>query len=363
MYKPAITYFLLLLAATLACALKPVSEWDEIPYMCLVRHDHNSAAVYADLKQRLSVREYAILTGTGDGHLPPNAYKQAMVSQPESLAEQFPFYKVKPIFLAIAWMLVAVGVSAFTALHLISACAFFVTGCVIWSWISKYAVGWAAVPIAVTILLQPFMIQTARALLPDALGLALVVGGAYCVSERHQTRIGYGLLLLSILDRPDNVIFCVLVFALYRALLPLVAAIALYFSNNYFAHSYSWAKLFTQTFVHPLTMPKEAVVRVSARLYFDIFFKNTLNLATHSELLLILAISLWIAIAFPACRKYLGVCLATIVLHQTAFPVRDSYSANRFFSPEYLLLILVAASSIVGWRAQKDGAQKMNPKT
>ena len=358
MKKAALVYLAILVMATLACALKPVSDWDAIPYMGLVRHNHNPAAVYADLKQRVPAQEYAVLTGAGDGNGSSNEFKGDIFTHPEHLAEQLPFYKVKPLFLALAWVLTAAGLSAFTALHLISAIAFFGTGCVIWSWISKYVMGWVAVPVAATILLQPFMIQTARALLPDALGMALVVSGAYYAWELRRTQLGYGLLLFAILARPDNIIFCVLFFALCRALVPLASAISLYLLNNYFAHSYGWSKLFYNTFVHPLTMPKETAVHVGAKLYFNIFASNSLNLVTHSELLLIGAIGLWIAIAFTGTRKFSLVCVATIALHQIAFPLRDSFGANRFYAPEYLLLILLAASSILSRRAEVDAVDE-----
>lgn len=354
MKKPAIAYLFLLIATTLVCTLKPIyGVWDEVAYMSLVRQDHNAAAAYAELQRSIPSKEYEGLIGMGS--VPASApnddgsvYMQDMATHPDHFMQQMPLYKVKPLFLAATWVLWKFGLPLFTALHTVSSLSFFMTGLIVWQWLSKYIFGWAAFLVASTVILQPFLLQTARAPLPDALGIALLVAGAYFVREQKRDLLGAGLLLLSILARPDNLIFCVLFFILQWMLIPLVGAVAIHFAVNHFTHGWSWAKLFYHPFVHWLLTPQSTVVHVGPRLYLGILVKNTFNITMHTQLFLFVVLGIWLILGYRTQRTFVCLCLGTIFLHQMAFPIGDNINANRFFAPEYLLILLVAASVILG---------------
>lgn len=358
MRKAAVGYIVVLGLAALVCLVRPRStDWDMVMYLSLVQQKHNPAAAYAELQRSIPHQAYQILTGeTGasgqygtDGK---SIYLRDMASSPDHFMQQTPLYAVKPLYIAAVWLLWKAGLSLFFAMHAVSAMAYFMTGWIVWLWTTKHLVGWTAFLAASTLALQPFLLQLARAPLPDALGLSLQMMGAYLIWERDRKAVGAGLLLLSILARPDAVLFCLLLFASLRMFVPMVGAVAVYLANNYFAHSYGWAKLFYHTFVHLLPAPKQAVVHVGPGLYFHVLAANTQHLVLNDTLLfLVFALGAWGLRAQWELRGPVLVCLATIVLHQLAFPVMFAFDADRFYAVEYLIVLLFAAQAFLSGRA------------
>lgn len=89
MSKPVAAYLVVLILVTLACVLKPqYGEWDMVAYMALVRHDHNPAAVYAELQRSLPSKDYREIIGVGDlpesfPKDPDSVYRRDVATNPE----------------------------------------------------------------------------------------------------------------------------------------------------------------------------------------------------------------------------------------------------------------------------------------
>lgn len=341
--KAKISFFSVLSLATLGVILFPQYRgWDMAAYIALAGNTQQQT--YAELQRALPPAIYQELIGNVDESRPDGAweYRRDVFANGDHFRQQLPFYTVKPLHIVAIWALSKLGVPLFTATHLMSAVSFFVIGLVSWTWLSRYLSPWLTMAAGLTIVLQPFVLQAGRSYFPDAMSMALLISGAYFLWEQPKAALAVPLLLLSILARPDNLIFCFLAFALDRRFLYALASGCVYLANNYFAHAYSWSTLFYHSFIRYLPAPADATVHVTPSTYFQVLLVNSEILLVRSEVVVVATLGIWALIYARRYRAPILILLGTMLLHHLAFPAIPGGS-ERYFSPDYLLILLIAA--------------------
>jgi hypothetical protein len=168
-----------------------------------------SDAVYGDLRGFLTSAQYDDVTGAGDKALGRNVYLHAMATDPVSLAQQIPFYAVKPLYPGLMLALHAVGVPLPLSTVLISAAAFIALGLLLFAWLRRHHGPWLALLFAGLLCVSPPFAVLASLSTPDALGLLLVTGAAFAMVELRRFRMAVVLLVLAVLTRPNAVVFAV----------------------------------------------------------------------------------------------------------------------------------------------------------
>ena len=163
-----------------------------------------SDATYRDVAAYLSPAQFADVTGAaGDSNLNRNAYLRALASDPSALAEQIPFYSVKPLYPGLMLTLGAVGVPLGLASVLISSVSFGLLGLLLFAWTRRHLGPWRAWLATTLIVLSPPFWVLAQLSSPDALCLLLVAASLFAFAELRRPGLTVAFLLVAILARPN----------------------------------------------------------------------------------------------------------------------------------------------------------------
>jgi hypothetical protein len=211
---------LALLAAMAGFALdRPAGNADLVDYVATAHSWEGlsgqalSDATYADLRAFLSPGQFDNVTGAGDKSLQRNVYLATMAADPVSLTQQIPFYSVKPLYPGLMVALHAVGVPLPLSSLLISIVSFIVFGILVFLWMRRHHQSLIAFVLAGLIVASPPFAALASLSTPDALGLLLMTGAAFAFAELRRVPLAVGLLALTVLARPNAVIFAVALIA------------------------------------------------------------------------------------------------------------------------------------------------------
>ena len=206
-------YGLLLLVAGVFY-LKPECNWDMVPYAALALsvEDQNPTAVhtrtYDLIRKDISANKFAQLIDSTD------RYRDAAFKDPDFLSAQYPFYRLKPLYIATVYIAWKAGVPVAHATVLPSVIAFLATGMLLLLWSKRYLPEPYATLIGLAASLSPFMLQLGRSSTPDLLCGSLQFAGAFLVVERRRTMPAALALTLAVLVRADALLF-VLAIAVY----------------------------------------------------------------------------------------------------------------------------------------------------
>jgi len=161
----------------------PFPTFDRLLYAATVVHLHTS-------DPRLIAHEALQLAGNTD--YPHTAFTDQLLAQPTLVAEQVPFYAIRPIYI---YALSAAG------LRVVSPLAYLGVVLVLALWVRD---PWWVIPMA----LLPDLVGIAREITPDALAGFVVLGGFLLLKQDHVTA-SLAVLLLSLGVRTDNLFFLV----------------------------------------------------------------------------------------------------------------------------------------------------------
>ena len=102
----------------------------------------------------------------------------------------------------------ALGVGILAAPFVVSTCAYFCLGWVVWGWLGDLGVQehWRTIS-ALLLMFSSIATDTAREGTPDMLCTVLLVGGAWLLLSSRLKYLGVFLLLVSIFGRTDSVVF------------------------------------------------------------------------------------------------------------------------------------------------------------
>lgn len=189
---------------------RPAGNADLVDYVATVNQWRGlsgqalSDATYRDVATYLSPGQLADVTGAaGDPTLNRNVYLRALASDPGALAEQIPFYSVKPLYPGLMLVLGVVGVPLGLASVLISCVSFGLLGLLLFAWTRRHLGPWRAWLAATLMVISPPFWVLAQLSSPDALCLALVAAGLFAFTELRRPGLMVVFLLVAILARPN----------------------------------------------------------------------------------------------------------------------------------------------------------------
>ncbi len=242
--------YAILLGLTLAVAVRayrsPLPTFDRLLYAATVTHLHTS--------EPSQIAQQAFqLAGSTD--YPHTAFTDQLLAQPTLIAEQVPFYAIRPIYIR--------ALSLF-GLRAVSPLAYVGIVLVLALWVQS---PWWVIPLA----LLPDLLVIAREITPDALSGFVVLGGFLLVKRGH-VPAGLAALLLSLGVRTDNLFFLaplLVVLAVKRTLDWRVALACTALAGvvvaaiNHYAHNYGWTVLIHHSLAGGLIHPANAVSPIS----------------------------------------------------------------------------------------------------
>jgi hypothetical protein len=311
--------YVILLGLTLAVAVRayrsPLPTFDRLLYAATVAHLHTS-----DPNQ---IAQQALqLAGRTD--YPHTAFTDQLLAQPTLIAEQVPFYAIRPIYI---YALTLAGLRAVSPLSYVGIVL------VLALWVRS---PWWVIPLT----LLPDLLVIAREITPDALSGFVVLGGFLLVRRGH-VAAGLATLLLSLGVRTDNLFFLgplLIVFALKRTLdwraavgcaVLAGAAVAVI---NHFAHNYGWTALMHHSFAGGLIHPATATSPVSLHEYASYLVHGVTGLLSVCSLWVLLGAIVWLH--SEGSREFLLIAASFCALHVLAFPIADP----RYFVIAFLLV-------------------------
>jgi hypothetical protein len=202
--RSALIYGLLLAAATIKISSMPIRLYDAYLYSYLASGDLNAFKSTPGLPQ-----EYIALSA-------------------EKYVEQSPYYRVKPLFIALV-RLASHFAGILAAPFLVSSTAFFLTGWGVWLWLRNLGLDgpWRTLA-SLALMLSSVVTDTAREGMPDMTCTLFLVSGGWLIFSTEFRKIGAALLTIAILVRPDALILAglILVVAFWQKKLSLAGAIA-----------------------------------------------------------------------------------------------------------------------------------------
>jgi len=189
---------------------RPAGNSDVVEYVATVHMWHGlsgqmlSDATYRDLAAFLTPAQYSDVTGgAGDPATNRNAYLHALATDPTALAEQIPFYSVKPLYPALMAGLNALGLPLGVASVLISSIAYGLLGLLLFAWFIRHLSPWRAWLVTTLLLVSPPFWVLGQLSSPDAITLLIVAIGAFAFVELRRPWVAIAVLLVAVLARPN----------------------------------------------------------------------------------------------------------------------------------------------------------------
>jgi len=195
--------------APMAGLFWPRLNWDMLAYIGIVQSwaGHSPAdvltATFADAHRYAAThgleRFYAELVN------PQNEYRLAVSTDPQAFQNQLPFYRIRPLYLALLWLVAHATATMTAATVWISAASVFLTNVLVGSFsLRSLGARWGLAAAGV-FALSPVMFDVAQMSTPDALSSLLVCAGLLALVSRHML-VGAVLLLLAALTRSDQIV-------------------------------------------------------------------------------------------------------------------------------------------------------------
>jgi hypothetical protein len=311
--------YAILLGLTLAVAVRayrsPLPTFDRLLYAGTVVHLHTSDP------NQIAQQAFQL---AGTTNYPHTAFTDQLLTQPTLIAEQVPFYAIRPLYIY--------ALSLF-GLRAVSPLAYVGIVLVLARWVRS---PWWVIPLT----LLPDLLVIAREITPDALSGFVVLGGFLLVKRGH-VAAGLTALLLSLGVRTDNLFFLaplLAVFSLKRTLdwRAAVACAALAGAAvaviNHFAHNYGWTVLIRHSVAGGLIHPADAVRPIALPEYAGYLVHGVTGLLSVCSLWVLLGALVWSY--SKGSRGLLLIAGSFCCLHILAFPIAEP----RYFVTAFLLV-------------------------
>lgn len=189
-------------------------------------------------------------------------YRETVADSVEAFLVQLPMYAVKALYVAIIAAIVELGGNSISAPFQISAVAYGGLAVLMLLALARVASIRVMFAVGLALLLSPPFLEVGRLPTPDALSACIVFGGLYALVFADRPLTGAGLLLLSIVARPNNVILCVALASWWwwkdpsRSHWPVLAATlstVVSLAVTWMTGGYSWGVYFTHTYLRRIT--------------------------------------------------------------------------------------------------------------
>ncbi len=358
-------YVCFLLAMAGWTFLQSAHDWDMIGYMAVITSWQTSnpvelhSRVYQQLRTATSPATYEDLTA--------GPFRDDVAANPFHLAEQLPFYSIKPLYVDLVWLGHRLGLRLDRSMRLVSVLSVLALGILCFQWMRTYVTDLQGAIISACLFITAPMHRLARYHEPDALNAVVLVASLYFLFEKKKHFPGLLLLCLSVLVRPDSAILALLVLAYLATLAPARLAIrkpyALVLAGTVAASvlaigrlsgNYGWKMLFVNTFISPVPNPGEITPVVTRSDYWTALRGASIQLLSGDGLLLFvffIALLLLVGAATldPALRDLLVLLAAAMACHLVLFP-----SLQARFYAFALVPTAVAYTACVAQRKKSD---------
>jgi len=352
---------LLALVALLAVNLRwaePYYDWDLLGYSGVAARIGGATPAEAhrrvyDLAYRnVPPEQYAWLVEGGE-------FQQAVAADPAAFEQQLPFYRLEPAYPLLILALDRLGVDPVHGSVWISRVAYLGIGVVAFVWLSGFLSPLAALATAWGAMSVQVALEAARLPTPDALSALVVLTALWLVFECQHFGRGMLVLLLSLLIRPDNLLW-ILGIAGWRALrvrrdravaaLGALAGVAVSAALRIWSGSFGWRVSFHHSFVEPLPYPEQFVPSLGFSDYAWIYLREThpANLPLFAALFALLGAWLLVSRARRFGWRDAGTALiactgAYAVTHWLVFPNDD-----RLRLAAYLVVLILLVRTLAG---------------
>jgi len=135
-----------------------------------------------------------------------NDYMKVVASDPAAMAQQIPFYSVKPLFPALLLVANQLGAPIGTTAILIAIVSYAALSMLVFFWFRRYFGPWWSLALAGLLTVSPPFSTLPKLESPDGLGAFLAVAALFVLIELRRVDAALAILLLAILARPNAVI-------------------------------------------------------------------------------------------------------------------------------------------------------------
>lgn len=333
--------------------MDPVIDWDILPYIaCALEFEESDPETlhrktYEVVESNVSAETFERLTERGD-------YRSTMYAEPDLFVAQLGFYRVKPLYYTLLYLGYEAGLPMLDASVLISVIASIIIALLLGFWVYSYYPGIKGVGIWLLILLFVQLPEISSYSSPDALGGLFVFLAGYLFIEKGRPYMGLAALVLSMLARPDNVIFAGLI-VIYvgitnveqikvprlRAGIMLAALVVVHFVMGHYFRTYSWSTML-QHMISGTTLDPNAVdIEFSLSMYLSKFLGNIPELTAYRFPAIIFVIFLTLVIArwkFLSPDRYMhigAVLILVFAIRYVLYPVL----MERFLMGYYIIAL------------------------
>jgi hypothetical protein len=364
--------FFFLAASSLALSVyKPYHNWDMIAYIAAAKsfEEKDSESLhsftYDQVRHSVTDAKYEELTTGTTGR--EVGYRSKMSTDSSAFKEQLPFYKIRPIYTGLIYLLYKTGVNIVFATHIISGVAVVVAVTILYTLSISFLAG--PLIFAVPLLAIIFGIfDLARLSTPDGLGFLACILSVYFYLKKYITLL---LILLPIMIgiRTDLILFTTpLLFFVFvfersyrwKTALSILISVAIYIGIMTYFKNPGWSTIFyficIEYLAHPISIPQTLTMQN----YLYGLFNGTKSLVHNKLFVLYLLLTTYsiyliknhanktsIIITLKSHSAVLTVvCFIFVISHFLIIPDPE----NRYFFGSYLIgafsLLLMMASNL-----------------
>lgn len=335
---------------------RPALNWDLIGYVASVKRSSGASDAEVHTQTYNAVR--AAVSPQDHARLTEGPFRKDVADSPALLADQLPFYGIRPVYIWLLAQLEAMGVGLVKATYVVPATACLAALLLVGLWAQT------RLPIGASLALLPAawllgMPEVARLSTPDGLALLGVITSSIAFMSRAWLLL-CALLPLLVGIRTDLILWVAPLALAIGALAPghkkacagiaLLLAVGAYGWINWHHHNPGWAVIFKFTLISNAQPPSSLSASLTWAEYASVLIREAKMLLAHKAMLfyatvLLLASHLawfeWKAKGFKAWATQpdnllQSVCLVFIGAHFMAFPV----AWERFFcAPQVVSMI------------------------
>lgn len=337
--------------------LKPVYDWDMLAYSAIfykstgMNAEERHRKIYDEVLPSLGVKTEKFLT--------EKAYEKRCQQSYTYFDAQLPFYTIKPFYNALINLLAKIFDDPVVAMRVVSSASYAGLILCLFIFLSSRLHSLYALVFTVILSCMPVVHMTARMMTPDMLSTFVVFGTCVFFLLRNRYFVSIGILIFSVLIRPDNAAIAAaaapgfwLLGNMHKAkattaFIGTVLTIALYFTVAYYANAYGW-KITFQYYLIDLNTPLE--VWKQTPLALNVYLARFGWFTVHHQQLIISAVFIG-TLSFFAMRSLVSnrvfdkrLCGVWLVLFVGA---ATKYLLVPHFDPRYYALQYAFALSLL----------------
>ena len=325
----------------------PLYNWDIVPYMAIVKNvDENnfekvSISVYNELENKLTNDDYDKLTKS-------SKYRKDMFNNHYALEEQISFYRLKVIYNITSYICNRIGFDLSNATVVPNYISYFLIGILFFYFLSTFVNSTISLIVTIGIMATEQVIQLARLSTPDALSTLVILFTVYCIYNKKSVLLIYTLLLLSVMIRPDNILFVPLMSIYFyftrsgkfrQIIIFSSLIIIIYVSSELVFPHPGWETLFYHAFVERVTYPVSNPQSISLEMYVNVISQMNFKLYSFGVILIALIIQSAKQIVLKSWSNgdlLFYLLFAWVILKRIIFPIND----ERFYISIVLIFII-----------------------